>query len=78
MKTLIGIAAFVTIGLFSYTHEAPSAQADTGALSSPLVDSSLAVQPPSDFGCPWTTPFCCEPDENGGCYFCAGGDTQCP
>jgi len=78
MKKLIGIATFVTIGLFGYTHEAPSAQADNGTMSSLMANNELGAQAPSDCGCPMAHPFCCEPDEDGGCYFCAGGGVQCP
>lgn len=78
MKKLIGIVAFVTIARFGYTHRAPSAQADNGAMSSEMTDSKLAAQPLEDHGCPPATPFCCEVEEDGSCYFCAGGGVQCP
>jgi hypothetical protein len=78
MKKLIGIAAFVTIGLFWYTHEVPSVQADNATLSSPMANSEIAVQAPSELGCPFTRPHCCEPDGNGGCLLCIANNQQCP
>jgi hypothetical protein len=78
MKKLIWICAFATIGMFAYTHESPSAQADNGTMSSPMADSEIAVQAPSELGCPSSRPFCCEPNGNGGCLFCAGGGVHCP
>jgi hypothetical protein len=78
MKKLIGIVAFVTIGLFGHTQQTPSAQADSGAMSSEMTDSQLAAQPLDDHGCPPRTPFCCEVEEDGSCYACAGGGVNCP
>jgi len=78
MKKLIGIATFVTIGLFGYTHDAPARQADNGTRSSPMADNELVAQASMDFGCPIAHPICCEPEEDGGCYACAGGGVQCP
>lgn len=78
MKKLIGIVAFVTIGLFGYSPQTPSVQADNGATSSQMTDSQVAEQALGDHGCPPRTPFCCEVDEDGSCYACAGGGVYCP
>jgi hypothetical protein len=81
MKKLIGLVAFVTIGLFGYTHEAPSAQADNSALSSPMTemtDSDLTVQAPQNFGCPASTPRCCEPTGPNSCAVCISSRQFCP
>jgi hypothetical protein len=78
MKKLIGIVAFVAIGLSGHTYQTPSAQADNGAISSEMTDSQLAAQPLGDHGCPPSTPFCCEVEEDGSCYACAGGGVNCP
>lgn len=77
MKKLIGLVAFATIGLFGFTHEAPSAQADNGTLSSPLVDSELSAQEVAGRTCPATRPICCESDATG-CLICISRTQQCP
>jgi hypothetical protein len=78
MKKLIGIAAFVTIGLFGYTHEAPARQADNGTMSSPVAANELDAQAPSNLGCPASRPRCCEPDGTTSCLLCVGRTQQCP
>ena len=78
MKKLIGIATFVTIGLFGYTHEAPSAQADNGTMSSLMADNEFVVGGPSNLVCSSLRPFCCEFDDNGVCLFCAIHPLACP
>jgi hypothetical protein len=78
MKQLIAIAAFVTIGLFGYSYEAPSAQANNSTLSSPMVDSEVAAQEPMlSFTCPASRPICCEPGETR-CLICITRTQQCP
>lgn len=78
MKKLLWMVAFATIGMFAYTHESPSAQADNGTMSSPMADSEIAVQAPSELGCPSTKPTCCEPNGAGGCLLCIDRFHQCP
>jgi hypothetical protein len=75
MKKLIGIAAFVTIGLFCFAHEAPPAQADKGTLSSRMENSEFAAVVP---GCTPSRPFCFEFDPDGICTVCVVKDGLCP
>lgn len=77
MKKLIGIVVFINIGLFGYTYEASARQTDNN-MSVPTATDVLGAPAPPDQGCPPAHPFCCEPDDDGGCYACAGGGVSCP
>ena len=78
MKKLIGIVVFINIGLFAYTNDASATQTQSRTWSVPASTDVLAAPAPPDLGCPPAHPFCCEPDDEGGCYACAGGGVSCP
>ncbi|MGH9888422.1 MAG: hypothetical protein ACREBE_23005 [bacterium] len=78
MKKLIGIVVSINIGLFAYTYEASARQTDDRTTSVPAATDVLARPAPPDQGCPPAHPFCCERDEDGDCYACAGGGVSCP
>jgi len=78
MKKLIGIVVFINIGLFAYTDQASARQTDHRTRPLAAATDVLAAPAPPDQGCPPAHPFCCERDEDGDCYACAGGGVSCP